>query len=114
MKARGNERHLVSLDAFVETLQLPPEKRISVRTGFDGHLETQLSYITDEYGRNAMSFVGRFEQFEERMKTIARQVGYHIEDIPKINGTAPRVHGNRAQYSTYVREPSRLSIMKTL
>jgi chondroitin 4-sulfotransferase 11 len=83
---------VATLDAFVRTLELPAPIRLDAVRGFDGHLETQLSFLVNHTGRIAMDFVGRFECFSRDVGVITQRVGLTLEQLPHLKKStrAPR------------------------
>lgn len=98
-----DERHLSSLDAFVDVLELTFERRVDVYSGFDAHLETQLSFISDEHNQIAMDYIGRLEEFEKDVRMIANMVGVHIDKILQVNRSDQQID-YRHHYSQYARD----------
>jgi hypothetical protein len=98
-----SERELVSLDAFVECLNLPREARVSRRAGFDGHLEPQRSYVTNEAGQIAMDFIGRFEEFDRDVRRVASRMERPVERVLHAR-RSERTTDYRAYYSSYARD----------
>jgi hypothetical protein len=92
-----------SLDAFADLLQLPIEQRLEDIRGFDGHLETQLSFVADEHGRIMLDHVGRFETFESDVRTIAQSVGKDLGPILHRQSSI-RDRDYRIYYSGYARD----------
>lgn len=97
-----NESHLWSFDAFVKTLEFSECRRVSIKGGLDGHLETQWSYLSNESGSVAMDFVGRFETFERDIKAVSKRMGLSIHYVPHVNTTA-HLRDYRLYYSSYAR-----------
>jgi chondroitin 4-sulfotransferase 11 len=97
-----NECHLVSLDAFVQTLEFDREVRNSHSRGLKGHLETQSSYVSDESGRLAMDFIGRFENFDSDVRAVAARIGLTVSVVPHRN-TTHRTQSYRDCYSVFAR-----------
>jgi hypothetical protein len=75
-------KYYSDLDSFVGVLDLPEDVR---RSKFDGHLETQRSFVIDEYGKIAMDFVGRFEHFEVDVRHVLRRFARQCEGVPRLN-----------------------------
>lgn len=95
--------HFLSLDAFVDVLHLPLETRLLEHGSFDGHLETQMSFLTDEAGRVALDYVGRFENYEDDVRRIARRVGRDLDQVVRRQSSA-RDKDYRIYYSSYARD----------
>jgi sulfotransferase famil protein len=93
---------LESLEAFVGMLNLPEGQRVDARRGFDGHLETQLSYVVDESGSIGVDFVGRFETFESDLRRLAEHVEIELLDTPHER-RGERRSDYRAYYTDYSR-----------
>jgi hypothetical protein len=101
-KMSFNECHIVSLEAFVKCLDFPEEARISFRSGFDGHLEPQRSYVIDESTQIAMDFIGRFEEFDRDVRCVASRIGLRVDHVLHTN-QSQRTRDYRAYYSDYAR-----------
>jgi hypothetical protein len=93
---------LKSLDAFVRVLNLPQPKRVEARRGFDGHLESQLSFVIDVNAEVAMNFVGRFENFASDVHRVCRLIGMEPPPIVHLCRTRRDRH-YRDYYSSYAR-----------
>lgn len=91
-----------SLDSFVRVLELPQDKRIDARRGFDGHLETQFSFIVGETGKVAVDFVGRFENFEMDLRKVAVEAGLKVGPVGHIR-KSHREKDYRTYYTSYSR-----------
>ena len=63
----------------MRVLDLPEETLVETVRGFDGHLETQISFIIDESGHLAVDFVRRFENCENDLQRVADQTGIELE-----------------------------------
>lgn len=98
-----NKDHFLSLDAFVDVLSLPLEMRLLEHGSFDGHLETQLSFLTDETGRIAMDDVGRFETYDQDVRRIACRIGRQLDQVVRRQ-SSPRERDYRIYYSPYARD----------
>jgi chondroitin 4-sulfotransferase 11 len=97
-----NSNDLVTIDAFVRTLELSREKRLSARRGFDAHLEPQLSFVLDDSEAMVMDFVGRYEQFESHVRSVAARFGVKVGLIPHAQSTR-REGDYRQLFSAYSR-----------
>jgi hypothetical protein len=97
--------HLENLDAFVRTLDLPEAHRLYGPRGFDGHLETQMSYVTNDAGAIAVDFVGRFERFADDVRLVAAHFGMDGADVPHANRGKTRTERDyRGYYTKYSRD----------
>jgi chondroitin 4-sulfotransferase 11 len=103
--ARGRRHaysaYLQDLDSFVRALDLPPVLRRAA-DGFDGHLESQTSFVVDESNHVAMDFVGRFETFEVDLRRVANRIGVVVGPIPHLRKSS-REGDYRSWYSSYSR-----------
>ena len=93
--------YLESLRNFVRVLEMPTEERIDTFRGFDSHLETQTSFVTNEHGQVSVNFLGRFETYEESLRELFAQLRIVPVFIPRANRIS-RTH-YRAYYCDYTR-----------
>ena len=100
-----NETDLASLDAFVRVLELPVAERTLASRGFDSHLESQLSFLTDEAGKIAVDFVGRFESFINDVAIVARRLDVQVTALGH-----ERKSDREADYRSYYSTRSRLAV----
>jgi len=94
---------LVTLDAFTKLLRSSRPVRTNAIYGLDSHLESQLSFLTDESSRIAVDFVGRFEYFEADFARVTKRLG--LPALGSIHAMRSRRNGDyRMYYSDYSRE----------
>jgi len=97
-----SQNDLETLEAFVRVLELPKENRECGKLGFNGHLETQLSFIVDETGTQVMDFIGRFETFEQDIQYIISHCKLNFTNVPHLQRSHRR-KDYRFYYSNYTR-----------
>jgi hypothetical protein len=97
-----NDTDLESLGNFTRIFERPPEKLREATGGFDGHIDTQLSYLVDDDGKIATDFVGRFEEFETHVRFIAQRFNLPITAMSHLERSS-RQSDYRIYYSDYSR-----------
>jgi hypothetical protein len=95
-------RDFHNLDSFVRTLDLPAVNRLDALRGFDGHLETQRSFIVDHDETLAVDFLGRFETFAADVRTLAKTLHTDIREIVHFAQSC-RDNNYHRYYSAYSR-----------
>ncbi len=95
--------HFDSLDTFVDTLEFPKSVRDDAAQGFDGHLETQLSFVLNDSGRVELDFIGRYERFDEDARMVLQLLGLAQRDIPHAK-KSDRERDYRVYYTPYSRD----------
>lgn len=99
----SNPVYLSSLDKFTDVFQFSKTAREDIRIGFDGHIETQSSFIFDESGNILVDFIGRFERLEQDFKIVCNTLGVPIGEIPVIRASE-RDKDYRKYYSSYTKK----------
>lgn len=57
----------------------------------DAHFRSQHTFITDDHGRIAVDFVGRYEQLAEDFRRVEERIGLPPIDLPRLQAArAPR------------------------
>ena len=76
--------------------------RIDAHTGFDAHLEPQVSFILDAAGKLAVNVLGRYERFESDLRQVMSHVGVRLQNVPQALHSI-RHRDYRIYYTPYSR-----------
>lgn len=64
-------------------------------------VRNQIDYFTDAAGREAVTFIGRYERLEADFAEVQRAAGLPVEPLPRANATTP------ADYRTFYDDRTR-------
>jgi len=80
-------KHMENFTEFVRFLKIRNENKLP-STYLDAHLDTQCSYLFDKGNRINLSFIGRFEGFEDCAREIFGYYDINMNAIPRLDRDA--------------------------